>query len=70
MIAIAKASDTEREVLFGNAADRAGMRSWKRSERWKRRSMSFMTGSPYHKRCDPERKRHSSDDPSESTGTL
>lgn len=25
MIAIAKASDTEREVLFGNAADRAGM---------------------------------------------
>lgn len=26
MIAIAKASDTEREVLFGNAADRAGMR--------------------------------------------
>lgn len=36
MIAIAKASDTEREVLFGN----------------------------------PERERHSSDDPSESTGTL
>lgn len=29
MIAIAKASDTEREVLFENAADRAGMRSWK-----------------------------------------
>ena len=29
MIAIAKASDTEREVLFGNAAYRAGMRSWK-----------------------------------------
>ena len=29
MIAIAKASDTEREVLIGNAADRAGMRSWK-----------------------------------------
>ena len=27
MIAIAKASDTEREVLFGNAADRAGMYS-------------------------------------------
>ena len=25
MIAIAKASDTEREVLFGNAADRAGI---------------------------------------------
>ena len=25
MIAIAKASDTEREVLFGNAAYRAGM---------------------------------------------
>jgi hypothetical protein len=25
MIAIAKASDTEREVLFGNAADRVGI---------------------------------------------
>jgi len=50
MIAIAKASDTEREVLFGNAAYRAGMvknhlsmRSWKQSECWKRRLMSFMT---------------------------
>lgn len=25
MITIARASDTEREVLFGNAADRAGI---------------------------------------------
>ena len=32
MIAIAKASDTEREVLFGNAADRAGMTLQKAQE--------------------------------------
>lgn len=27
MITVAKSSDTEREVLFGNAADRAGIRN-------------------------------------------